>query len=519
MTDTELPASAEARKPIKARRLTSALFNNGKQVSPNGNYRSTAAYGAYGALNSLPQTWYDEVRQCRWFYHWSPLCSTVVNRMAEMAVTAIKNNRNFSSDEEMAYYNFLAPRLAPLLRKAALVYLLDGLALPAYDTQQIKGGRLGLKTGDKSSRVRYTIPSKLWVRNNENIILRRDFSGTSKRVFLQVPSDEVYFIKSKGKYEFGGEDEERYLALVKNMPSYVAMVEQGVTEIPLDTFLIERKPLPYEDYPQPFLVPALKPLKRKARLEEMDDGIAIRAISAILHVKVGSDKSPAEEEELIEIEAAFSPRSDGNGTPEQAYAIFTDSRVSSEWIYPPLESLYSDTKYNEVNAELFSALGFSRILLVGETLRSNSAQSVTSTLGPIAALEEIQANLAEWVEWLYEEMAERNGFENWPRPEFTPISSSEQIALIQNAILALQAGVLSQDFVASLYGTDFETQQRQREAEQGVTGLPANPVPVDIAPTDTSPPGSPSTQQDKAVKKTASRKRVTAVAESSAAEG
>lgn len=468
--------------------------------SPFGTSDQNGQYGSrYGSFSLIDERNYrDLLRDCRWFYRFNPTCSTVINRMVEMTVTKIKNVRKLANDAEVAYFGFVAEKLSKVLREAATLYLVDGMALPDFDTERIMGSRFSNEL-DKP-RERYVVPKQLWVRNNDNIVVKKDFGGTRKKVFFRVPGAELDFIRSKGKYPDGTEDTERYKALEEQHPKYVKAVQGGKDTFPIDNrLLIQRKATPFDDMPQPFLVPALAALRHKQRLLEMDHSIASRAVHGILHIRLGDKDNPAGDDDAEALRQQISPRSYGKN-PEQIYAVITPYNVSFEWIYPKMEALMSDTKYTAADAEVFVALGFSRILLVGETLRSNAAQSITSTLGPIAALREIQEMLLEWVEWLYEFLAAENGFKNWPKPEFSPITSTEIISLVQFAIEAMKLGALSRDTVASMFGKDFETERVQIESEADVTDQP-EPTLV--------PEQDPKLQKDLAKSKSAAAKPVT----------
>ncbi len=439
--------------------LHDRVFPGFRDDSPYGNSRQLTEY-----------TYRDEIRQCRYFYRYDPISSTVINRMAEMAVSDLRNRRRKCSDEELFFFEAVAQTLTPLLQLCALEFLLSGLALPDYTLSRVMGSRISSDLG----RTRYHYPSSFWVRNPENIILKRVPASLDKSVWLEVPSEEVYFIQHDGVFPDGAEDRERFRQLAQQFPDYVAKIKAGERKILLENAKpILRKALTYSDYPQPFLVPALAALKHKLRIKQMDYSIATRALEAIRLIKAGSDEFPVTEEDsvLSDIEQQINA-SKASLYNEIIYSLFTNHTVTVEWIYPPLDALLSEQKYNEPNAEIFLAMGFSRVLLVGEALRSNSSQSIASTLGPVSTLNELRRGLLTWVRELYKDLAERNGFKNIPEPLFRPIPLGDIAALAQFAIQAAKIGALSKDTVAQYFGTDFETENQQIESEEQATGDP-----------------------------------------------
>jgi hypothetical protein len=131
-----------------------------------------------------------------------------------------------------------------------------------------------------------------------------------------------------------------------------------------------------------------------------------------------------------------------------------------------MDVLLNDKKYEAANADIFFALGFPRILVVGETEKSNAADNKIASLGVLSTLKEIQSDVLKWIEFLYKHIAEQNGFVRVPEPYFTPISLADVTSLIQYANDMLEKGAISLDTAATFYGSDFETENDQRQYEQ-----------------------------------------------------
>lgn len=428
--------------------------NTGRKIVP-GYYDGTAKLGNY----------HDDIKLCRWFYTFDPIAGTVTNRMADMAITTIRNRRKTKlnteavDDATMAYFDAVIRRLRPFLKLVALEYLLHGLVVPEYTLNKIRGDLLSEKLG----RKRYSIPDGIWVRNPENLILRRRPIGIERQVWLKIPKEDIDLIMNKGVRTDGTQDKEAYTFLITNFPEYVAAIRNGQTKFLLDTARpIMRKITSYEDYPAPFLRNALSALQHKAYLKTMDRAIASRAIEAIRLIKTGDKDFPADDDDITALESKVTS---SNSAGERVFNLFTNHTVSIEWIFPPLEALLNEAKYSEPNADIFLALGFPRILTTGETLRSNSSDSKIASLGPKATLDDLREAILAWLEGLYQELAERNGFDRVPEPYFSPIATTDYTALVQFAIQAQQAGAISKDTVAQLYGSDFETEADQIESE------------------------------------------------------
>jgi len=427
-------------------------------VYADGHYGDPASFG-------FPLDFHSEVRQCRFFYRYDPIASTTINRMADMCVTKLRNKRGKCTDEEFNYFQGLQDSLTQVLKDAALEYLITGLVIIDYGVEKSMGNKIHSNLG----RTRYSIPTPLWVRNPDTIRMKKLPAGAGRRVYVTITSDEANFIIHEGLRPDGTKDTDLYNEFKRSFPEYVALVKRGDKEIPLEhVHPVLRKSTTNSDYPQPFLTPALAPLKHKWRIKQMDYSIATRAIESILHVKVGNDDFPVEPDDGAIDNLRQQMEERRSGLQEIIYRLITNHTVDMKWIYPPLDALLSDQKYNEPNADIFVAMGFSRTLLVGEALRSNSG-GASGTAGPIATLNEAREQLLNWVRKLYKDLAELNGFKNIAIPSFPPIPSSEIMGLVQYAIEAAKFGALSKNSVAEIFGTDYETEREQQEIELNFT--------------------------------------------------
>lgn len=438
-------------------------------------------------VNSVPNTYHQEIQQCRFFYRYDPIASTVINRMVDMSVGSLLNRRYGCSDEEAAYFQGIARQVTPVIKTFALEYLLSGMVVADYTLTKKRGDEFTRKLG----RTRYTIPDSIWVRNPDNIILKRMPTGIKRAVYLRVPNEEIAFIlRNHGSPDEQPEEEQEiYNELMRNFPEYVQMILDGKKIIPLNHIHpILRKPLTSSDWPQPFLVPALASLKHKWRIKAMDYSIATRALEAIQHVRAGNDEYPVEEGDptLKQIEETLNRRNVySNATRDIIYKLFTNHTVDINWIYPPMDTLLSDTKYAEPNSDILMAMGFSRVLLVGESLRSNSGQSTTTTLGPIATLNEMRSSILDWVRILYNELRRSNGFKQTPEPYFPPINSADKLELAKYAIAAAKIGAISKDAVAFFFDRDYTSEREQMDESNEANSpnivkeeLPAQPMEV-----------------------------------------
>lgn len=418
--------------------------------------------------NSREYTYHEYIKYCRYFYETDTIVGTVIERMVDMSITKLRNRRNKDGVETYAkYFDAVAEYLQPYLKAMALDYFIHGMVVPEMTYETIMGNKVDSTLG----RKRVQFPTNFWIRNVEFIELRRKPVGMERAVYLRIPQDEIDFILTKGKRKDGSDDRQGYLDLVREYPAYVRAIEKGQRIFPLpDARPIYRKLRSYKDYPKPYLQNALFALQHKYYLKIMDRSIAARASELLRQVKVGSDKFPATDDDIKATETVL-----GNAsvTGDRVFNFFTNHTVEISWVTPPMDALLNEAKYVEPNADIFLALGFPRILAVGETLRSNSTDNKMASLGPISTLNDIRDSILAWIETFYAELAEKNGFTWYPKPFFSPIALQDITALTQLAIQAQQIGAISKDTIAQLYGTTYEDEQEKIDTET-VEEVPTN---------------------------------------------
>jgi len=450
-------------KARAAQTVPAFLLNGDSSVF---NVPSTRAIPGYFDPTANLGKYHDIIKTCRWFYKFDPIAGTVINRMADMAVTVVKNRKKTKLNADQvdesiqAFYDALLMQLRPIIKQIAVEYFLHGMAVPSYTLRRVRGDLLSEKLG----RTRYTTIDQIWLRNPDNLELKRRPVGTDRQVWLKIPKADIELVQNKGVRSDGSEDKEAYNYLITHFPDYVAAIRNGRTKFLLeDAIVIMRKANSFEDYPSPFLTNALAALQHKAYLKTLDRSIASRAIEAIRHVKVGDKDFPATDDDITAVEEQLLSNS---STGERIFNFITNHTIDMLWVLPPLDVLLNEAKYAEPNADIFLAMGFPRILTTGETLRSNSSDSKIASLGPKATLEDMREAIIAWLRVIYATLAEKNNFKRFPEPYFAPIATSDYTALVQFAVDSMSAGAISKDTIAQLYGSDFETEAGQITTEQ-----------------------------------------------------
>lgn len=407
---------------------------------------------SYQELFQQPQTYRDEVRQCRFFARYDPIAAPVVSRLIDLAARPLFNRATDCSPLEQAVYDSVLQKISVLLPSLFYDYFVTGMAVPDFTIQTVMANRLNPSLG----RTRVRVPADIWLRNTDYVVLQRAFSGSDIYVYYHIPYQDRVFILQRGVFPDGREDRALYEYIRTQYPDYVSLIEQGVEEIRLNTWPILRLTSTHEVRPQPFLTPALFSLKYRLRLRDMDFSIVNRAIDAILHIRAGNDQYPVTEEDetLEQLKQQLQQRPVSNAAvPEYVSMLFTNHTVSFEWVYPPIEALLSRERYDVVDADILTSMGFSRILLVGETTRSNSGGTISS-IGTIAGVEQAQHAVAQWIHRLYTYLAELNGFANVATPFFRPIQTREYFLFAQFVLGLYERGIVDKATVLEQTGLE-----------------------------------------------------------------
>ena len=424
--------------------------------------------------NTRRYTYHQMVEFCRYFFRRDTIVRTVVGRMVDLAITRLRNRYEEEDAPNKKYYDAVAKLLRPFLKHLALEYFITGLVVPGITYKTVMYNKLDSGAG----RKRVEIPDALWVRDPANIKLKKRPIGLDRAVYLEISPEDAAFITAKGERTDGTQDLEGFQELMRTSPAFVRAVIAGQRLFKLD----DAKPIcgqivSDDTYPIPFLENALFAMQHKEYLKMMDRTIVSRSIELLRQIKVGSDEFPATDDD---IEATSSAIANAAASGDRVFNLFTNHTVNIEWVLPPLEALLNESKYMEPNAEIFFALGFPRILTTGESMRSNSSDSRVASLGPLATLTDLREKILYWVEWLYEDLATRNGFDSWPEPYFSPIQFQDMTALTQFAIQAQQVGAISKDTIAQLYNTTYEEEQVKIKSEvQNETNQPVAQQPSD----------------------------------------
>ncbi|MCX8010062.1 MAG: hypothetical protein N3A61_02820 [Ignavibacteria bacterium] len=408
------------------------------------------------------------VEECRFFYRTDPIASTVINKLVEIGVSDIIVDVSELSPNESKIFTCYLDKIKKFIRQCALEYLITGMVVPEITFEIVE--REELKDLGIKKYSQLYLPTSMWVRNSEHIKINHSFLGDDKpSYFIKIPQEMINFVTSGGVYSDGTVDKERYKWLAENFPDFISAIKAGKTELPLDNpLIIRRLYLADSPYPIPYLYPALEPLKHKRNLRLMDYALAGRVIQAIQHIKVGSDEFPLLEGEEGVFDDIKMQLRQGNILSKQVEKIiqlFTNHTVSIEWVIPDVSAIFNSQKYEEINNDVFFALGFPRILTVGETLRTQASNHELATKSPIKTMEKMQEDLIPIVKYIINKIRTKNNLTSNPSVRFKRVDFHQFSDFINGLFELRNQGGISLETLCNYFGIDYSDEKVKIENE------------------------------------------------------
>lgn len=401
--------------------------------------------------------WTDQLALCRFFAKFDPIASGAISKIVEIGFNDLYIRKGLCSDEEFQVYLESRDDVIESLQVAAREYLTSGLLVPEITWEEVPGKEIGIKN---KPNKKYLLPESIWLRDPGKIELKVSPVPTKARVYIKISSEDISFIKNKGKYSDGTEDKDLYKQLAKDYPEFVKKVQsENVSSIPLkDAFIIRRNVSSGDTYPTPYLLSAMESLMHKRNLKKMDYSIAARVTSAIQIIKLGNDAFPLTEDDQPVIDELRSQML-WRGLPnnqERVFQLFGNHTLDISWVQPDTQALLNEGKYASVNNDILHALGLPNMIITGESSRSGSGSAEFIMLPPTEMIKSIRDAFVPFLEYIVKSIKERNNFKNTPLINFPPPKLYDPTKLATIGEKYFQNGVISKTTWAALGGFNFQ---------------------------------------------------------------
>jgi hypothetical protein len=419
----------------------------------------------------VDKTAYDEqVTLCRFFYKTEPLVATVINKLVEIGINDIIISKNGLSDNEFRVFLALKPRLLEFSETIAQELLLSGLVVPEIGYGPVAKDEifeLGIK---KYNRLIF--PVSMWVRDPKSIKINSSMMSDTPSYSVVIPSDVITFIKSGGTYGDGTKDKELFDNLKTYYPDFVKKVMSGETTFLIEDsrLIIRRKYLSDNPYPIPYIAPILDALQHKRRMRRMDYSIMDKVISAIMHVKVGSDDYPvtsSEEDKTVftDLRTQLMLRFQSDLNLERIFQLITNHTVDIKWVFPDTALLSDNGRYDGINEEILFGLGFPRVLITGESAKSGTSNSEVAIMSPVKTMEVLRRKILKIVKDICKTVAEENNFKV-PQVKFKALNLHSFVDFMSSLDVLYKMSGISRTSVGEYLGYDFEEEADKLESEE-----------------------------------------------------
>jgi hypothetical protein len=420
-------------------------------------------------LDFTAKEWKKIVASCRYFYKRDPFVSTVINKVIDLAINDIIVREGEARKSIKSILDAIRVDLLIYLRSVALEFMLSGLVVPEITFEKVSKSKLhemGIKRFES-----LMLPTDMWIRDPASIIIKDPMIGGKKSYFVEVPDDLRFFIQNKGKYPNGDEDKALYKEIKKAMPEFVRKVMKGEFNILLENpLVVQARTITAEAYPLPYLFPALESLKHKRNLRRMDYSLASRVITAIMLVRIGNDDYPLTEDNEDQLEVLKQKmkwrETSSSKDMERIFQLFGNHTLDISWVFPDSTTLLDDNKYKNVNQDISIALGFPRILVTGETERTQTSDAEIATISPLNTMERIRESIFPIVSRIIDTIVVENKLGGNPDVQFKPINMMAASAFVDGLIELYNSGNLSRESYGAAFGFDLHEELNKRATEK-----------------------------------------------------
>lgn len=491
------------------------IINEEKQHLAHATLVEGGIGNTYGAFNSdkinqafgntpekltVPHDYHGQLRMCYDFYQRGGMASAVIDRIAELTITDLRNGQRKTTNEANVYFEALLhrkpSRLYRFFRMMAMEYFLTGMVIPKVSWQEITGEELHPKLKPKK---KYAVPVfDLY----PPLLVNIQWAGWGqKEYWLTIPPEDFKLVKNKDARRT--KEQQRRFDYLSTFSLFNDAVAMGTDKILLkDIDPILRKELSISPYPVPYLSKVLEALIFKQQLRRMDFAVAARIINAILLVQEGSDSFPLVEGDrnnLDELKNQILARANNPLLLERLFMLFSNHTTKLTWVSPDVSALLNQEKYIQANEEVMEGLGFPRILVVGESKGAQAAEVSTWAIQP--QMEEFRTMVLEWTDTIFEEGSELNGFRNTPSPSFTPIRLQDFVKTAAVFAQLYREGNMSRTTRDQTVGLNFEDEVELMIDELSLIedipkDYPEMPYNIQVVPANlNNPAGTGGTQQ------------------------
>lgn len=216
----------------------------------------------------------------------------------------------------------------------------------------------------------------------------------------------------------------------------------------------------YEEWATPQIYPAYKEVmfKRMMRQGEVSAMESIKHTITLIKLGKTTEGFAPTEAQIERVAAALAGGS-------QTHHLVWDDLISGEVLSPNLGNIFNPDKYQEINKDIYSALGITESVMTGAGSYANSFVSVKLLLEKLETIREI---LQDWLRIELKKIASVMKFKRLPQISWGMMSLRDENAERKLMLDLYDRGIVSDTTILEHFGTHFDIELARQQIEKDI---------------------------------------------------
>lgn len=216
----------------------------------------------------------------------------------------------------------------------------------------------------------------------------------------------------------------------------------------------------YEDWATPQIYPANKEVMFKRLMRDAEISAVESMKQAITLIQLGDVKEGfiPTEEQIERVAAALSGGS-------QVHHLVWDNLIDGKVLQPNMGNIFDPKKYEQIDKDIYAALGVSEAVMAGKGSFANSFMSIKLLL---EKLETIRCKLEDWLRIEVKKIADAMKFRRLPIIKWGLMNLRDENSERKLWIDLYDRGIVSDESMLEQFGTDFNIETERQKFEKVV---------------------------------------------------
>jgi len=216
----------------------------------------------------------------------------------------------------------------------------------------------------------------------------------------------------------------------------------------------------YEEWATPQIYPAYKEVmfKRMMRHGEISAMESIKHTITLIKLGKTTEGFAPTEAQIERVAAALAGGS-------QTHHLVWDDLITGEVLSPNLGNIFNPDKYQEINKDIYAALGITESVMTGTGSYANSFISVKLLLEKLETIREI---LQDWLRIELKKIASVMKFKRLPQISWGLMSLRDENAERKLLLDLYDRGIVSDTTILEQFGTDFDVELARQQVEKDI---------------------------------------------------